>query len=149
MHKYHACVPFFGVQKAKSSVDNFCSLFAVKQKCIYLRFCGLPITFFQTLIKLPNSVLMLNDQCWTWFCVKPWCTPWIECTREMCFLLYRINRSKVAQYFSARSKYGVRRAPWPNFNRKIETQHEIKSCNGHSKSKLNFTKLDECDAGFR
>ena len=78
-----------------------------------------------------------------------WCTPWIERTREICFLLYKIDRSKVAQYFSARSKYGVRRAPWPNFYRKIESKFEIKSCSCHCKSKLNFTKFNECDAVLR
>ena len=52
-----------------------------------------------------------------WCLSHAWCPPWIERTREICFL-YKIDRPKVAQYFSAHSKYGVRRALCPNFYRK-------------------------------
>ena len=32
-----------------------------------------------------------------WCLSHAWCTPWIERTSEICFLLYKIDRSKVAQ----------------------------------------------------
>ena len=122
--------PFFGVQKKafiSVCVDNFCSLFAVKQKCTYLRFCSLPIQHFSNAHQTSQlsfdaqwqvlDLILFCDRA-LWLMFKPWCTPWIERTREICFLLYKIDRSKVAQDFSARSKHGAWRAPLLNFYRK-------------------------------
>ena len=68
-----------------------------------------------------------------------------------CFLLYKVDKSKVAQDFGACSK-GARRAPWPNFNRKLESQFDIKSriCHGietevplsNPKTLIKLRKLD-------
>ena len=109
-----------------------------------LWFTGTHPTFFKRSSNFP-TVLTLNDKCSTWFCFvtrvlwlmfKPWCTPWFERMREKWFLLYKIDRSKVTQTFSARSKHGAHHG-------------QFKPCSCCSKSKLNFTKFDECDAGLR
>ena len=117
--------PFLGSKK-QSLHFSLCGqlLFIIRCKTkVYLPqslwFTGTHPTFFKRSSNFP-TVLTLNDKCSTWFCFvtrvlwlmfKPWCTPWFERTREIWFLLYKIDRSKVAQDFSARSKHGAHHGP--------------------------------------
>ena len=143
---------FLGSKKQKRSfqlvcVDQLLFIIRCKTKVFLpqsLWFTCTHPTFFKRSSNF-QTVLTLNDKCSTWFCFvtrvlwlmfKPWCTPWFERTREIWFLLYKIDRSKVAQTFSARSKHGAH-------------QGQFKSCSCCSKSKLNFTIFSECDAGLR